>query len=561
MMTLREYQNEAIEGLFSWWTKHPAIIDIPIVVLPTGAGKSVVIAEQTRQLFQLWPEDHPRTLVIVPSKELAEQNAEKLAALLPTNISIGYYSASVGRKEPTSDVVVATIGTVAKAAHLLGNIKCVFVDECHLINPDGAGQYRSFLRDLAKYCVFRAAGFTATPFRGNGVWLTDGKEPLFTGIAVNITITRLLDEGFLSPLVRPSDVLTQIDTDGIATTNGDFNVGQLSSRVSRYLASAAHDAVRIAADRRKWIAFCPTVANANELALALNELGVKTLVVTGETKKDLRERYIALFRAGEVRCLVTVLALATGFDVPDVDCILWLRPTKSPVLYAQGAGRGLRIAPGKTDCLWLDFSDTTSRLGPIDTITGRRKGPVKNAEAPFAVCDNCGAQVRPASALECPECGHIMREEVEESARQASNAAVLSKQVKQKINTYQIDRVSYAHHEKAGGTPSLRAEYWSGLRVVAREWVCLSHQGYAREKAVNWWARRSPEGFTYMPGGVEQALEWIDSGFVLTAPHAITVNESAKYPEIVSYQWEAADCDLGRTEHQERGANRDARAA
>lgn len=543
-MQLRDYQSEAIDALFTWWTKHPEITDIPIVVLPTGAGKSVVIAEQTRQLFELWPEDHPRTLVIVPSKELAEQNAEKLAALLPRHISIGYYSASVGRKEPTSDVIVATIGTVAKAAHLLGNIKCVFVDECHLINPDGAGQYRNFLRELAKYCIFRVAGFTATPFRGNGVWLTDGKDPLFTGIAINVTITRLLEAGFLSPLVRPADVLTQIDVEGIKTTSGDYNIGQLSGRVSRYLSAAAKEAMVLAKDRRKWIAFCPTVANAQELAGILTGLGAPSLVVTGDTPKAEREDRINRFRRGEVRCLVTVLALATGFDVPDVDCILWLRPTKSPVLYVQGAGRGLRIATGKTDCLWLDFSDTTQRLGPIDTITGRRKGPPKDAEAPFAVCDNCGAQVRPASALRCPECGHVMREEEDkDKARSASNAAVLSKQVEQKISTYQVDRVTYAKHEKRGGTESLRIEYWSGLRVVAKEWVCLSHQGYAREKAINWWAKRSPDGFTYMPGSVEQALEWLDDGFQLTRPVSITVNESGKYPTIIGYEWSEHEPD------------------
>lgn len=549
-ITLRDYQREAIDGLFAWWTKHPDIEQVPIVVLPTGAGKSIVIAEQTRQMFELWPEDHPRTLVIVPSKELAEQNAEKLAMLLPSSLSIGYYSAAIGRKEPTSDVIVATIGSIAKAAHLLGNIKCVFVDECHLINPDGAGMYRRFLAELARYCTFRVAGFTATPFRGNGVWLTDGKEPLFTGIAINVTITRLLEEGYLSPLVRPSDLATRIDTEGVATTNGDYNLGQLADRVGVYLASAAQEAVRLAADRQKWIAFCPTVANASEFARILS---VPALVVTGDTPKAKREAAITQFRRGEIRCLVTVLALATGFDVPDVDCIIWLRPTKSPVLYCQGAGRGLRIAPGKTDCLWLDFSDTTERLGPIDTITGRRKGPVKNAEAPFAVCDACGAQVRPASLFHCPECGALLREAEAEKARGASDAAVLSKQIKQKIVEYPIHRVTYAKHEKAGGTESLRVEYWSGLRIVGREWVCLSHSGYAKEKAVNWWAMRNPDGFSHVPGCVGQALEWIDAGFELRAPAAITVNETGKYPEIISYQWERQTNDLDRTKPQERG--------
>lgn len=539
-MELRAYQQTSIDGLYGWWQKHPAITDCPLLVLPTGAGKSVVIAELVRLLFDTWPESHPRTVVLVPSKELAEQNADKLMRILPSHIRVGYYSASLGRKQPDADVIVATIGSIAKNAHLLGNIRCVVIDEAHLVNPDGAGQYRQFLNDLARYCVFRVVGFTATPFRGNGVWLTDGDDPLFTGIAHETPVSELLQAGYLSPLIRPIDAIqSRIDTSGISTSNGDYNIGQLSDRVSDYLPAAADEACALAADRHKWIAFLPTVANAEAFADLLNHRGIPTLVVCGDTPKKEREQRIASFRRGEVRCLVTVLALATGFDVQDVDCIIWLRPTQSPVLYVQGAGRGLRIAEGKQNCLWIDFSDTTERLGPVDGIRGRKRGRKKlDAVAPFAVCGECGNQVRPASALECPDCGATLREPEPEEARAASNAAIMAHQVQPKINTYPIDRVSYARHQKPGSPDSLRAEYWCGLRIVAREWVCLDHQGFARAKAERWWAQRNPDGFNFVPGGVDQAFEWLNDGFELRKPESITINESGKYPEIVNYQWE-----------------------
>lgn len=539
-MELRAYQQTSIDGLYGWWQKHPAITDCPLLVLPTGAGKSVVIAELVRLLFDTWPESHPRTVVLVPSKELAEQNADKLMRILPSHIRVGYYSASLGRKQPDADVIVATIGSIAKNAHLLGNIRCVVIDEAHLVNPDGAGQYRQFLNDLARYCVFRVVGFTATPFRGNGVWLTDGDDPLFTGIAHETPVSDLLQAGYLSPLIRPIDAIrSRIDTSGISTSNGDYNIGQLSDRVSDYLPAAADEACQLAADRHKWIAFLPTVTNAEAFAELLNQRGIPTLVVCGDTPKKEREQRIASFRHGEVRCLVTVLALATGFDVPDVDCIIWLRPTQSPVLYVQGAGRGLRIAEGKQNCLWVDFSDTTERLGPVDGIRGRKRGRKKlEAVAPFAVCGECGNQVRPASSLECPDCGATLREPEPEEARAASNAAIMAHQVQPKINTYPIDRVSYARHQKPGSPDSLRAEYWCGLRIVAREWVCLDHQGFARAKAERWWAARNPEGFGFVPGSVDQAFEWLDDGFELRKPESITINESGKYPEIVNYQWE-----------------------
>lgn len=539
-MQLRTYQQTSIDALYGWWQKHSAINDCPILVLPTGAGKSVVIAELVRLLFDTWPESHPRTVVLVPSKELAEQNADKLMRILPSHIRVGYYSASLGRKQPDADVIVATIGSIAKNAHLLGNIRCVVIDECHLVNPDGAGQYRQFLAELANYCAFRVVGFTATPFRGNGVWLTDGDDPLFTGIAHETPVSELLQAGYLSPLIRPIDAIqSRIDTSGIGTTSGDYNIGQLSDRVSDYLPAAADEACALAAGRQKWIAFLPTVANAESFAELLNQRGIPTLVVCGDTPKKEREQRIASFRRGEVRCLVTVLALATGFDVPDVDCIIWLRPTQSPVLYVQGAGRGLRIAEGKQNCLWIDFSDTTERLGPVDGIRGRKRGRKKlDAVAPFAVCGECGNQVRPASSLECPDCGATLREPEPEESRAASNAAIMAHQVQPKINDYPVTRVSYARHQKPGSPDSLRVEYWSGLRIVAREWICLDHTGFARGKAERWWVQRNPPHFGFVPGSVDQAFEWMDDGFELRQPTEITLNESGKYPEIVSYQWE-----------------------
>lgn len=530
---LRPYQQASIDQLYHWWMAHPE--GNPLLVMPTGAGKSIVIAELTRLLFDTWPEEHPRTLVIVPSKELAEQNADKLMRLLPSHIHVDYYSASLGRKRPDADVIVATIGSVARHAHVLGNIKCVIIDEAHLVNPDGAGMYRQLVTDLARYCAFRVVGLTATPFRGNGVWLTSGDDPLFSAIAHEVSVKELLDAGHLAPLVRPIDaVTTQIDVSGISTATGDYNVGELAERVLEYLPGAADEACSRAVDRRKWLSFLPTVANAHAFADLLNARGVGTAVVCGETPKKEREQLIAEYRAGELRCLVTVLALATGFDVPDVDCILWLRPTISPVLYVQGAGRGLRPASGKTDCLWLDFSDTTERMGPVDAIRGRKKVQRRDdQEAPFAICDACGAQVRPASALVCPECGEQLREDEEKAHRGASNAAIMAHQVAAKIVTYPVDDIRYCAHHKEGSPDSMRVEYWSGLRSVAREWVCFEHQGFARAKAEAWWSRR---GGGAVPRNVAAALAAADD---LPTPARVVVNESGKWPEIVRVEWES----------------------
>ena len=552
-MELRDYQSRAVSDLFAWWTAHQGSEDVPILSLPTAAGKSVICAEIVRQMFEQWPDYHPRTVVLVPSKELAEQNAAKLVALLPAHISVGYVSASLGRKQHGADVIVATIGSIAKSAHLLGNIAAVIIDEAHLVssNGDDVGMYRKFLTALARYCNFRVAGMTATPFRGNGVWLTDGDKPLFTGIASNVTMRELLDAGYIAPLVPPAGaVSTRIDASNVGISNGDYKVGELSDVVEQYLAEVARETNTLAAGRRKWIAFTPSVANADSLAGKFNALGHATAVVCGDTPKHEREDLILQFRAGRLRCLVTVMALSTGFDVPDVDCLIWCRPTKSPVLYVQGFGRGVRIAPGKTDCLVLDFTDTVERLGPVDLVKGRAKKTGGPKDAPYALCDACGERNH-ASALVCTCCGAVLRDPVEEARKaEASRAAVLSTQQAQAstVTWHEVSRISYAIHSKPDKPDSLRVDYWVGLRVIASEWVCFDHTGYARQKAERWFNVRKPAGYSHLPGTTGQIMEWLDGGFVLAEPSRIATRQNGKFTEVMSHEFTRAESHNPSTE-------------
>jgi DNA repair protein RadD len=553
-MELRPYQEEALDDLLTWWNGHKQFDhDAPVLVLPTGGGKAILCAALVHKMFDTFPHEHPRTLVLVPSKELAEQNAEKLRAVVQPHLTIGYYSAALGRKRPDADVIVATIGSVYQAAHLLGDIKMVIVDECHMVSPDGAGRYRQLLRDLAKYCSFRVVGLTATPFRGNGVWITDGEDPFFTGIIDKIGILKLIELGFLAPLVRPVDAIqTRIDTSTIEiASTGDYKIDQLSDCVSEYITGIAEETVRLAAERRKWIAFCATVANATLLRDTLRGLGITAEVVVGDTPKAERERLIKQFKAGEIRCLISVIALTTGFDVPDVDCVIWCRPTRSPVLYVQGSGRGLRISPGKTDCLWLDFSDTTDRLGAIDAIKGRKKikRSAEDREAPHATCPECGCLVRPASLMYCPECNALMREIVDER-RAASNAAVLSTQALPAIVRKEVNRVTYAKHSKPDKPDSLKVEYWDGLTHIATEWICLEHTGWAKEKAASWWTYRMPSD-CQLPPNVDTAVSWIKMGYPLAQPCAVIVNKKAAsgFPEILDYEWPQSATDSTEAGH------------
>ena len=535
-MILRDYQSRAVTDLFAWWTKHQEDHDIPLLVLPTAAGKSVICAEIVRQMWDQWPLFHPRTVVLVPSKELAEQNAAKLRALLPPNISVGFVSASLGTKKYNADVIVATIGSIHKASHLLGNIKAVVIDEAHLVSQKAgdAGMYRTFLSKLGELCEFRTVGMTATPFRGNGVWLTDGDEPLFTGIASRVSMRELLDAKFIAPLVPPDRLETRIDASHVGIANGDYKIGELSREVEKYLSKVSAEAIKIASERKKWIAFTPSVKNAESLVDRLIYRGIVSAVVCGETPKQEREDLIRQFRDGEIHCLVTVLALSVGFDVPDVDCIIWCRPTRSPVLYVQGMGRGTRIADGKTDCLVLDFTDTVERLGPVDTIQGRAKKRSGTQEAPYSICPDCGERNAPA-ALICIHCGgQIREEEAKPLDAKVSLAALLSNQASiSELIWHDVTRVDYGLHRKEGKPDSLRVDYYAGLLRVATEWVCFSHIGYARQKAENWWMRREKKS---MPSGTQEALEWLEFHNI-EEPVRIATRKNGKYTEVKDYEF------------------------
>lgn len=533
-MQLRPYQARTLDELWTWFGKHNG--GNPIVEACVGAGKSLMIAALAQRANAEVP--GTRILVLVHQKELLEQNVEKIVAIWP-DVDIGIYSAAHGRKQLGKQITYATIGSIYKKAHELGRIDIVLADECHLINPKDMGMWRGFLSDLAKYCPdTRTIGWTGTPFRGNGVWLTAGDEPLFTNIATRVTMRELLDLGYLSPLV-PATTVTRIDAHDVRTSGDDYVVSELAkiTDTEELVEATCDEIVELAKDRKRWLVFAVTIDHAQHVKDALIRRGVVAEIVTAQTPKAERNQRIKDFRAGRIKCLVNVAVLTTGFDVPAVDFIALLRATKSPVLYVQIAGRGMRLSEGKENCLWADFTDTTAVMGPVDAVKGRLPSGQRKGEAPTKLCPLCGSQNH-AAAPECLDCGFVFPEpERIKHGAQASGVAVLSSQKETLFTTVPVDGVRYRLHEKPGSPPSLRVEYYDGILRVASEWVCLSHQGYARKKAESWWAQRSK--IDAIPADVNAAIEWLDyDQAILRAPAAVVINKSAKYPQIVSYHWD-----------------------
>lgn len=524
---LRPYQSRVLEELWAWFAENPD--GDPIVEASVGAGKSVLIAELCRRAIA----EHAgtRILMVVHVKELVEQNLHKLLQVWP-GAPVGVYSASVGARQLGRAITYATIGSVFKRAHELGHVDILLVDECHLISPSETTMYRRLIDELRQLCpAMRVIGWTGTAFRGDGVWLT--QQGLFTHVASRVTMGELLEAGYLAPLTTAA-AETRISTDGVRMQGADYVVSALAraSDTEELVRKACAELVRLAAERRRWLVFAVTVAHAEHIAAELRERhGVPCAVVSADTPKADREARIAAFKRGGCRALVNVAVLTTGFDAPEVDCIALLRATRSPVLYVQIAGRGMRTAEGKADCLWLDFTDTTATLGPVDQVKGRSK-PAERASGPAPVkyCDECGNPA-PTATLRCASCGHLFPEpERVNHATETSSASVLSGGEPQ---WYTVSRVRYSCHVKDGSPDSLRVDYISGLRCVASEWVCLEHSGYAQAKAKRWWLDRC-DGYVEPPANVSDALE---RTIEIKEPARIAVRMEGKFPRVVNFEW------------------------
>jgi DNA repair protein RadD len=545
-MKLRDYQSRALDTLWEWFKKHGD--GNPIMDACVGAGKSLMIAA----LAQRADAEHPgtRVLVLVHQKELLEQNYLKLLAVWP-DADVGLYSASVGKKQLNRQLTYATIGSIHQDAYKLGRVDIVLADECHLINPKEVGIWRRFLSELAVTNPHtRVIGWTGTPFRGNWVWLTAGKEALFSHIAAKVGMRELIDLGFLAPLI-PAPTLAKIDASSARVVNGDYVVSDIEKAAmsNDLVRRTCAEIVSLAANRNRWLVFAVSIDHAESVAEELGMLGINVAMVSSKTPKAEREALIDDFRSGHIKCLVNVAVLTTGFDVPEVDFIALLRPTKSPVLYVQIAGRGMRCvgadiwestANGKADCMWADFTDTTLEMGPVDQIRGRNPKRKKHGAAPVVICEACGSQNKLGS-LTCSSCGHVLKEIDERTPSmhtdEASNAAIMSTQLEKRFDRVQVTEVRYYKHDKKEGTPSLRVEYFSGLVRAASEWVCLSHAGYPRGKAEVWWQRRS--NIDAIPRNVDEAIEWLDyDQSILRVPVSITITKNNGYPNIVAHHWE-----------------------
>lgn len=571
MLTLRPYQEEAISGVFEWVANNTGN---PLIVLPTGSGKSLVCAKITEDALA-WPQT--RVLQLTHVKELVLQNAKALLRLWP-EAPAGIYCAGLSKKQYHQAVIIASIQSVAKKAELIGWRDLIIIDEVHLLGDDEGSIYRKFLAHMRMINpAVVIIGLSATPYRLKSGYLHKGADAMFHGIAYELPVGRLVKEGYLAPLVgKRAD--THGQTDHLGLQAGEFAMKEMVSEFDREVMTkaAVNEMLDKGADRRKWLIFCVSIEHGEHILEELVARGVDAAMVSGKTAPGERDRVKREFEAGSIRAVVNVAVWTTGLDVVAIDMIVLLRPTMSPGLLVQMLGRGMRpmydpgsdlttiegrlagMAAGpKPNCFVLDMANNLERHGPITHIvppTGRRG---EKTDRNGKICTGCKS-VNALNATECVDCGKIFegRPRVVKHSLRASSADVMSDQpvISDLPVWINVRRITFNIHSKVGSPSSLRVTYDCKPNYVS-EYLGFAHpKEFVRKMASSWWKARG--GSLPAPTTAGEAftrLKEIEDKFTA----AVQVKKNSKYVNVVRAEVvpmktkiDIVEGNLGVTAHQ-----------
>lgn len=529
-MKLRDYQQRTLDKLYEWFAD--GHVGNPCVVLPTGSGKSHVIAALCKNAVQQWPDT--RILMLTHVKELTEQNAEKMRQHWK-GAPMGIYSSSMGKRQLGEPITFAGIQSVRNKSRKLGHVDLCVIDECHLVSHKDEGGYRTLITELLIVNpAMRVVGLTATPYRlGHGL-ITD-KPALFDHLIEPVGIEELIAKGHLATL-RSKVTRLKLDTSWVKKRGGEFIESDLQSAVDTddQNQSVVREVIARGEDRKAWLFFCTGVAHAHHVADTLVANGIAAECVTGETSKKDRERIIDDFRSGKLRALTNSNVLTTGFDYPDIDLIAMMRPTMSPGLYVQMAGRGMRIKSHTGHCLVLDFAGVVETHGPITAIKIPKKGWSGEGEAPVKLCDGCG-ELCAISVSVCPECGAPFPEPNKEKLKLRNDDIMGIEGSDMSVSSWSWRK----HVSRASGNEMLAVSYYGDLSdAPIVEYLPVLNEGYAGNTSRSLLMSLVEKSCARMR---ESDLFWLDDAVqalnLATPPACIEYKKDGKFHRVINRSW------------------------
>ena len=543
IMQLRQYQQQAVDAVYKYLRRYD---DNPCVVIPTAGGKTPILATIVKDAIQQWD---GRVMILSHVKELLEQAVDKIHTVYP-ECDIGIYSTGLKRWDTDNKCIVAGIQSAYRNTDGFGKFDLIIVDEAHLIPEKGDGMYRNFLRRMKdNNPELRVIGLTATPYR-----MTSGPicapDNVLNNICFEVGVKELLQQGFLCPL-RSKASRQEIDASGLHIRGGEFIESEVDKLMNTgdLVAQACAEIISYARERKAVIIFCCSIDHAQNVLAHIRKHDSTAEAVFGDTLPSFRAEILERFKAGKIKFLINVGVLTTGFDAPNIDCVVLLRPTASPGLYYQMVGRGFRLHPDKKDCLVLDFGGNIERHGPVDSI---QVEPKTDREEPLGkTCPQC-REVVPTAAMLCHVCGHsFIKEKAETEEREIGHdaapakVAILSGEITD--TEYAVQSVRYSVHEKRNAEPgaprTMKIEYRINMLQSFSEWVCPEHGGYVKLKFIRWWRKHAPG--CDLPHDAQDAV-WLATEGALEWPTHITVRtvSGEKYPKIIGYRYPEKQQDL-----------------
>lgn len=410
----------------------------------------------------------------------------------------------------------------------------VAVHNCHLISHKDEGGYRELLNGLTEINPhIRLVGLTATPWRLGHGRIDEGESRLFHALLEPVTIEELVHKGYLAPL-RSKFVDHEMDVSQVKKRGGEFIAGQLEKAVDtdEQTSAIVTETVQRASHCRSILVFASGVQHAEHLADAFNAIGWPSACVTGSTPKGERARLIEQYKAGEIRVLTNAEVLTTGFDAPDTDCVIMARPTMSPVLYVQIAGRGMRLKSHTDHCLVLDFAGNVRRHGPITAVQPpNRKGKGKG-DAPVKPCPECGEAVH-LSVKQCPDCGYIWPVEQIQKDYKLYQDDIMG------VTPLEMEVTDWAWRVHTGyrsGKDMIMVTYYHGFTNAVKEYLTVEHDGRAGAIGVQKLADIAT-GCNATLSGCDTMQDICDMMAEKSPPDLIRYRKKGKLYDVIEREW------------------------
>jgi len=496
-LKLRPYQQESADAIWSSLRRGLQ----PCVQLPTGTGKSLVIASVADRIRSkggvVW--------VVAHVKELIDQNYKTLDRFAGAE-GVGVICSGLNRKDEGESITFGTVQSLYRGAlkKIYKPPNAIIIDEAHRIPMHKDGKFYNGL--LNSYPEASRIGLTATPWRmDGGVIYGEHEGTWFNDLCYAKSVPEMVELEFLCPLIGV-ETEVQLDLKGVHKTAGDYKQSEVAERETDMWLDAVVKSVKHLAEKRNKIAvYCPTVKAAENAAKAFNKAGWLASVVSGQTND--RHDVIDEWKHGDVRVLCSVDILTTGFDHPPLDCIVVLRPTESSSLWVQIMGRATRIHEGKKNALILDYVGNLARLGGIgmmEDFVVERKGKVSTTKK---------ATGKPKVEKKKPN----TLSSADPMAGKAGGITVL------------VNSVSYLviKSKNQAGKSMVMACYdcqtEEGYTLSVNDFICCEYSGYARQKAEAWAMRR---GSNYLPFRAHEAINFC---YALPSPRKLVVQRNGRY--------------------------------